>query len=63
MKIRKAMKLAWEGKKVRRKYWGSGLYCVIYNTDVVFCNEVGDPEGDCYLDVNDLIAEDWEAVE
>lgn len=63
MKIRKAMKLAWEGSKVRRQAWDSGLYCVMYNMDVVFWNEVGDPEEDCYLDVNDILADDWEVVE
>lgn len=62
MQIRKAVKLAFEGNRLRRPNWPGGVYFVNENLDVVFYNERGELEMDCYLDINDLAAEDYEVV-
>lgn len=63
MRIRRAVRLAWEGKKLRRPKWDIGLHCVNEGRDIVFYSESGELQEDCYLDINDLMAEDWQVVE
>jgi len=64
MKIRKAMKLANEDKRVRRPGWFAGLYCVSEGDDIVFVDErTGFRKKEFELTISDILANDWEVVE
>ena len=63
MKIRKAMKLAYDGNPVRRPQWFPGL-CVVFNRlDVILVDKNTDREERRFLNYFDLVADDWEVVE
>ena len=62
MKIRRAALLAYRGKKVRRSDWNDGVYCVVVDSDIVFYHGTGRLEASYYLNVDDLLADDWMEV-
>ena len=62
MKIKKAMRLLYLGEMLYRRDWHKGLYCVSVRSEVVFYNEQNKLVEELYLDVNDLIADDWEML-
>ena len=62
MKIKKAMRLVYEGHRLRRRGWDKGLYCVSVGSDVVFYNEKNELAEGVHLDIDDLTADDWEML-
>lgn len=63
MKIRKAVKLANEGKKIRRPGWCSGIRLVVGRYGEIEFYEDGQPVKDVALYYFDILADDWEVVE
>lgn len=62
MKIRKAIKLAKDGKKIARKFWDDGTYCTSSGGPVhVYLG--GKPTLEATLWCVDILADDWEVVE
>ena len=62
MKIKKAMRLVYQGHRLRRRDWDEGLYCVSVESDVVFYNDQNKLVEAFYLDIIDLTADDWEVL-
>ena len=64
MKIRKAARLANEGKRIRRALWNLGTYCLadLSTGDIVFYDAAGRLQGGYSINIDDILAEDWMEV-
>ena len=68
MNFQDALKNLLEGKKVRRKSWGNGLYLIYGQRCKLFIDGDNGNEPRClstdeHFSIDDVLTEDWEVIE